>query len=38
MILGAEEKIINLEYNLFIEIRDKVKELYSKNSRSCACC
>ena len=26
MILGAEEKIINLEYNLFIEIRDKVKE------------
>lgn len=25
MILGAEEKIINLEYNLFIEIRDKVR-------------
>ena len=25
MILGAEEKIINLEYNLFIEIRDIVK-------------
>ena len=27
MILGAEEKIINLEYNLFTQIRDKVKEL-----------
>ena len=27
MILGAEEKIINLEYALFISIRDKVKEL-----------
>ncbi len=26
IILNAEEKIINLEYNLFIEIRDKVKE------------
>ena len=26
LILGAEEKIINLEYNLFIEIRDKVRE------------
>ena len=26
MILNAEEKIIDLEYNLFIEIRDKVKE------------
>jgi DNA mismatch repair protein MutS len=26
IILGAEEKIINLEYNLFMEIRDKVKE------------
>ena len=25
MILGTEEKIINLEYNLFIEIRDKVR-------------
>ena len=25
IILGAEEKIINLEYNLFIEIRDKVR-------------
>lgn len=25
LILGAEEKIINLEYNLFIEIRDIVK-------------
>ena len=25
MILGAEEKVINLEYNLFIEIRDKVR-------------
>lgn len=25
LILGAEEKIINLEYNLFIEIRDKVR-------------
>ena len=27
MILGAEEKIINLEYELFIEIRNKVKKL-----------
>lgn len=27
MILGAEEKIINLEYELFISIKDKVKEL-----------
>ena len=26
MILSAEDKIINLEYNLFIEIRDKCKE------------
>ena len=26
LILGAEEKIINLEYNLFIDIRDKVRE------------
>ena len=30
LILGAEEKIISLEYDLFIEIRDKVKE-YIKN-------
>ena len=27
LILGAEEKIINLEYELFIEIRNKVKKL-----------
>ena len=27
MILGAEEKIINLEYELFMDIRSKVKEL-----------
>jgi len=26
MILSAEDKIINLEYNIFIEIRDKCKE------------
>lgn len=26
IILGAEEKIINLEYKLFMDIRDKVKE------------
>ena len=26
IILGAEEKIINLEYNLFVEIRDTVKK------------
>ena len=26
IILGAEEKIINLEYKLFMEIRDKIKE------------
>ena len=30
MILNAEEKIIDLEYNLFIEIRDKVKEYIPK--------
>ena len=30
MILGAEEKIINLEYNLFIEIRDIVKNYISR--------
>jgi DNA mismatch repair protein MutS len=29
LILGAEEKIINLEYNLFIEIRDEVKKYIS---------
>lgn len=30
LILGAEEKIINLEYNLFIDIRDKVKDYISR--------
>ena len=30
MILGAEEKIINLEYSLFMDIREKVKEYISK--------
>ena len=30
MILNAEEKIIALEYNLFIEIKDKVKEFVPK--------
>ena len=30
MILGQEEKIINLEYNLFIEIRDIVKNYISR--------
>ena len=30
MILGAEEKIINLEYNLFVEIRDIVKNYISR--------
>ena len=30
IILGAEEKIINLEYNLFIEIRDIVKNYISR--------
>lgn len=30
LILNAEEKIIDLEYNLFIEIRDKVKEYIPK--------
>jgi len=30
LILGAEEKIINLEYKLFIGIRDKVKTYISK--------
>lgn len=27
MILGAEEKIINLEYELFIDVRNKIKEV-----------
>jgi len=30
MILNAEEKIINLEYELFISIRDKIKEYIKK--------
>ncbi len=30
IILGAEEKIINLEYNLFMDIRNKVKEYIPK--------
>lgn len=30
LILGAEEKIINLEYELFVSIRDKIKEYISK--------
>ena len=30
LILNAEEKIINLEYDLFIEIKDKVKEYIPK--------
>ena len=30
MILSAEERIINLEYDLFIEIRDKIKKYISK--------
>ena len=30
IILGAEEKIINLEYDLFMSIRDKVKESIDK--------
>jgi len=30
MILNAEEKIINLEYQLFIDIRDKIKEYIPK--------
>lgn len=30
LILNAEEKIIGLEYNLFIEIKDKVKEFVPK--------
>ena len=30
IILGAEEKIINLEYNLFIEIREETKKYISK--------
>ena len=30
MILGAEERIVNLEYELFVEVRDKVKEFISK--------
>jgi DNA mismatch repair protein MutS len=30
LILNAEERIIDLEYNLFIEIRDKIKEYIPK--------
>ena len=30
LILNAEEKIIDLEYNLFIEVRDKVKSYISR--------
>ena len=30
LILGAEEKIINLEYELFIDIRNKIKEYIPK--------
>ncbi len=30
LVLGAEEKIINLEYELFIDIRDKVKDYINK--------
>lgn len=30
IILGAEEKIINLEYNIFMDIRSKVKEYIPK--------
>lgn len=30
MILNAEEKIINLEYDLFISVRDKIKEYIPK--------
>ena len=30
IILGAEEKIINLEYSLFVEIREKAKEYVSR--------
>ena len=33
MILSAEDKIINLEYNLFIEIRDKCKEYIGELQR-----
>ena len=30
LILGAEEKIISMEYELFVEIRDKIKEYIPK--------
>ncbi len=30
LILGAEEKIINLEYDLFVKIRNKIKEYISQ--------
>jgi len=33
IILGAEEKIIQLEYNLFMEIRDEVKKYIGKIQR-----
>lgn len=29
-ILGAQEKIVNIEYNLFVGVRDKIKESLSK--------
>ena len=33
-ILGAEERVINLEYNAFVEIRDKIKENVQRIQRT----
>lgn len=33
-ILGAEEKVINLEYNVFVEVRDKIEAEIQRIQRS----
>ena len=33
-ILGAEEKVINLEYNVFVEVRDKIEEQVERLQKS----
>lgn len=36
-ILGSEEKLISLEYNLFCEIREKIKTQIPRIKRSAEC-
>ena len=33
-ILGAEEKVINLEYNVFVEVRDKIEAQVERIQKS----